>query len=407
MRSASTWKRQRTAAAILTLLWLASIVVGYFGFRCDGVMTPGQELSRDRSLFLSANAATLTGFQQTIGVNEFNPESSRGPILALGLIIGGTFLNLMVGGFAVVRIAGLAYQSRHIVIYAIMFWLLATLAGAAALIGPGRTLLSAIFQSAAAFGNCGLAMDETPGIMKWSAWGLIVLIFLGGLGLPVLMDFYDTIGSKRPISSFSRSTVQMAAAIYLIGFFALFFFQRPADWSGPWSAWQQAVATSSFESLNSRTAGLHVEMVDTLTQPAIWVLMVLMAVGGSFGGAAGGINSNALLQLGRGTRDVLHGRGVPRAFGIALLRVAVYVAIVFIGLLAMFCFNDSIAADRLLFIVVSAASNVGLSHDPISRVGPSLIILTVIMVLGRIVGLGALWWMAEAAGENQKSDIVS
>lgn len=99
------WPRQRILAAALLFMWLVLIVWGYGSLQHDGVMVSGEELAPTRGAFLAVNAATLTGFQQSIGINEFNPENSRGAVTAITLVLFGSFFAQTVGGLAVVRTA--------------------------------------------------------------------------------------------------------------------------------------------------------------------------------------------------------------------------------------------------------------------------------------------------------------
>ena len=57
-------------------------------------------------------------------------------------------------------------------------------------------------------------------------------------------------------------------------------------------------------------------------------------------------------------------------------------------------------ADRLLFLCVSATSNVGLSHDPVAIVGPGLYVICAMMLLGRVLPLLVLWWMATSTTDE-------
>jgi Trk-type K+ transport system membrane component len=77
--------------------------------------------------------------------------------------------------------------------------------------------------------------------------------------------------------------------------------------------------------------------------------------------------------------------------------LAVYFALVFAGLLLLLWRAADMAADRLLFLTVSAASNVGLAHDPVSIVGPGLYTLCALMLAGRVAPVFVLWWMARSA----------
>jgi len=64
--------------------------------------------------------------------------------------------------------------------------------------------------------------------------------------------------------------------------------------------------------------------------------------------------------------------------------------------------EPQVPADRLAFITVSAVSNVGLGHDraPISIVGPGLYVLCLAMLLGRLVPVAVLWWLAKTTPET-------
>jgi Trk-type K+ transport system membrane component len=66
------------------------------------------------------------------------------------------------------------------------------------------------------------------------------------------------------------------------------------------------------------------------------------------------------------------------------------------GMLILLAATPEVPMDRLLFLTISAVSNVGLSHDPISSAGwMSWSTLSLLMLLGKIVPLMILWDMAE------------
>jgi Trk-type K+ transport system membrane component len=390
-----SWPQQRVLTASLLIVWLALIAYGYFSLRHKGVMVDGEELAPTRCVFLVMNGATLTGFQQAIGISEFNPENSHGATTVLTLILFGSFFTMVVGGLAVVRILRLNYSAWQVIGSALLFQFLASIAGAAAIIGHGRTLFDSVFQSAAAFGNCGLAMGPISSVDDRATYVLLVLATLGGLGLPVLMELYDAMWGLGTVSTHTRCVVRLAAGVYLLAFFTLLLFQWPQDDANTWATWKQAIGASSVEALNTRTAGMHFEMIGVLPRAAQWVLIVLMAVGASSAGTGGGIKSTTFAQLWRGARSALSGKPVMREFGIAFVWFAIYVALALAGLLVLLTLNSEIAADQMLFIVISALSNVGLSHNPIAIVGAGLNVLSVLMLLGRLAPLCILWWMAE------------
>lgn len=230
---------------------------------------------------------------------------------------------------------------------------------------------------------------------------LLMLSTFGGLGLPVLMELYDLLCGRRKLSTHARTVLLFSAGIYLAGFVLLFVIQAAAQSDVPWSGWRQMLATSSVESINARTAGMHFEMVSILPRAGQWVLMILMVIGASPGGTGGGLKCTTVVQLVRGAGNVLRGRPVERAFGIALVWAATYLAIVVGFLLALMSVDQELPADRQLFVIISAASNVGLSHDSLSTVGPPLYLVAGLMLVARIVPLAILWWMAQTTDDAQ------
>ena len=120
-----------------------------------------------------------------------------------------------------------------------------------------------------------------------------------------------------------------------------------------------------------------------------------MIVGANSAGTGGGVKATTFVQLARGVADALAGRRVSRAFGIASVWLGGYLCIVLFGFLSLLWQAPELPPDRLLFLSVSAASNVGLAHDSISMVLGGLFTLSAVMLLGRLAPLLILWWLAE------------
>src|SRR4051812_45302926 len=77
-------------AAILVALWMLSIVAGFLILRSTAVMIGGNEMSQPRALFTSVNAATLTGFQQSVAVDHM---LIVGQVTLFLLMVLGTYLT--------------------------------------------------------------------------------------------------------------------------------------------------------------------------------------------------------------------------------------------------------------------------------------------------------------------------
>ena len=91
-----------------------------------------------------------------------------------------------------------------------------------------------------------------------------------------------------------------------------------------------------------------------------------------------------------------------RVFVAALAWIGAYGSLVFAGTVGLLATEPGQPADRLLFLVVSAASNVGLSQNPVSTTGNGLFILSAVMLLGRVLPLAALWWAVAVARDEDE-----
>jgi trk system potassium uptake protein TrkH len=381
--------------------YLALTFAGFLVLRFGRVTESGHEMSSLRAAFLAVNASTLTGFQSTVGLEDLEEEGKLGPATVLVLIVGGALFSLIGGGLAAVRVLRMPYTDGQVVSAAVATLLIAVLAGATPLLGPDRRMFDAVFQATSAFANSGLYVGRLDGVLGIVPHAVLLpLAFVGGLGLPVLMELFDRVtgGAKgRPLSVHTRTVFFTSALLYLAGtiiYLALLSPRRMPEDAGDAARWQEALASSSAASLNSRTAGFAFEFAAGYPRTMQWVLMLFMAIGANPAGTGGGVKATTIAQLASGVRAALRGRAPSRPFGVAATWLCLYGAIVFAGLLLLLWRVPDMSADRLLFLSVSAASNVGLSQDPVSMTGPGLYTLSAVMLAGRVAPVLILWWMA-------------
>lgn len=392
----SGWTSARRLAGATLAAWFLLLVVAPFILRSGSVVAHGNETTVDRAVFTAISTATLTGFQQTMGVREMREVGMGGPLLLLALTLAGSFMTLMVGGLAAARILRMRQSLLQILWAVSTAILLTTLGGAAALAASGEPVFGAIFHSTCAFANSALWLGSNPSTSAGSTWlVLLPLVILGGLGLPVLMEASDRFFGGPPLSRHSRLVLMLAGLTYLFGLIALILAQTPAAWSGGWFAWRNTLASCSVAAINARTAGIPFESPAVFTVAGQWLLMALMLIGAAPAGTASGLKTTTLWQLARGVRDILGGRPAPRPVGIAAVWLGLFLLALFTGVLLLATTDPQIAPDRLLFLCCSAIANVGLSHDPVSITGPGLIVLSLLMLAGRLGALAVLWWMAE------------
>jgi hypothetical protein len=387
-------RRWSGVVPILVGVYLAFTVFGVVAFHIPGIGVVGQELSFRRLVFAAVNATTLTGFQQDVGSSLVGAE-----ILRLILTLGGTLFTLTVGGIAVARVARMRYSDGQVALGALIVTAVTTIGGAAFLLdAQNRTMVPALLQAASAFGNSGLYAGRLPGVLDWQTHAVLLpLAFLGTLGVPVLMEVFDRVAGGRKLSTHSKLVFVLSAAFYAAGFLLLAVVEEAH--SGE-IAWRQTLARASVFSIDARTAGLPFEFARNFARTSQWLIVALMIVGGSPGGTASGLKTTTFWRLFTGVRDNLRGYHVPRSFGVAACWIAGYFAIVLLGFLLLLKSEPEFSVDQLLFLCVSAVSNVGLSHDPISITGNGLFTLSAMMLAGRLAPLAVLWWLANTGGDD-------
>lgn len=411
-----TWGGELAVA--LTIGFLALIVACSFALRREGVMVIGDELSYDRALFLSINCATLTGFHTAIGFGDFNPDSNQGPAIIEALTVAGTLYALIVGGLAGVRALRLPFSDLQVLTAAVMAELLAVLVGTAALLVWGHAYVGDAFQeSLCAFGNsAAIAFANSrkqayPSYATFAAQGVLLpLAVVGGLGLPVLMDlYYRAIGVVSRLCFHTRTVLKLTAGIYLFATGVLFLaivLHWASGVADPQHTGRTAFLAASTAALNTRTAGLPFDSMRLFPLWSNWLFVLLMMIGASSAGAAGGMKITTLYQLWTGFADVLRGRRVPRAFGIAGAWVGGYLAIAFASFATLCAIEPQLRTERVIFMTVSALSNVGMTtdpRDPLSIVGAGLYVLGLIALIGRLAPIAVLWWLARS---EEKADVL-
>jgi Trk-type K+ transport system membrane component len=389
--------------------YVTMIVLSIFTFLLKSSMTPGHEMSFDRAVLTAVNAATLTGFQQsTLSPNSFKPQ---GQFLVLFLTVAGSLFSLIVGGLAVTRILRLRFTDRQVIWAACICEAGALLIGASGVCGmsqqgPTSSILTGPSQGASAFGNSGMALGYPFGILNWQTHFFIIpMILLGGFGITVLMELYDLLLHARPLSTHARTVLTWSACVYLIGTVALIALRwlaaHAAETPVSGETLVSWLASSSIASINSRTAGVPFEMAHAYARVIPWAIIILMMIGAGSGGTAGGLKVTTLAVLCRGARRSLAGENPGRPFGIALSWLALYLGIALVGFIMLLLIAPELAADRVLFLTISALSNVGLSHDPLPNLSKGAYVLAALMLAGRMVPLLILWWMADSTRDAE------
>jgi trk system potassium uptake protein TrkH len=283
-------------------------------------------------------------------------------------------------------------------------------------------LCHSVFHAVSAFCNAGFSLnkDNLVGYVDDSGVNLTIclLIVIGGIGFSVVRDvqrycrwwMFQRRGRRPHLSEHSKLALLVTGVLLLVGFVA--FFVLESGYTLRNAPLKTRVLASMFQSVTPRTAGYNTVDTAACALPTSLLTMVLMFIGGSPGGTAGGIKTTTLgvmiasvLATLRGRRRAeVFGHSVPeetvhRTASIILLSVGALIAVVFLLLL-----TETAPFEPVVFDAVSAFGTVGLSRG---FTGPDCdvtawgkLLLTFLMFVGR---LGPITLVLSVARRNERA----
>lgn len=260
-----------------------------------------------------------------------------------------------------------------------------------------------IFTSVSAFCNAGIDILAENSLCDYAVNPIInittaLLIIIGGLGYIVWWDVLRVCKEKRrkPFQMLTlHSKIVISTTILLIvagGVLLLIFEYNNPNTIGGYS-FLEKVEVAFFQSVTTRTAGFATVPQENLTNPSALICMILMFIGGSPVGTAGGIKTvtfavlvvSAIATI-RNYKEVnLFGRALTKeAVGKAMAVAGMSFAIMFVSTVLLSIVIQSDLLD-ILYETISATATVGLTRNLTSSLnvyGKIIIIAT--MYLGRV-----------------------
>ncbi len=273
--------------------------------------------------------------------------------------------------------------------------------------GP-RGIWISVFNSVSGFCNAGIDIIGLNSLGDYATHPLVnavtcVLIILGGLGYIVWWDVLRVIrmGIKqrrlrvwRYLTLHSKITLSMTAILIFGGGLLILFFERNNPLTiGNLSLYDKLQA-SIFQSVTTRTAGFATLPQQYLTDGSVMTSILLMFIGGSPVGTAGGVKTVTVAVLIVSAFCTIRGRHEVSVFHRALGQdgrrkavavVGMSMGIVFLSTLLLAAVEPMAPLDQLLYETVSATATVGLTRDltpHLSVIGK--LIITATMYLGRV-----------------------
>lgn len=313
--------------------------------------------------------------------------------------------ELMQESVAAPQIGGIVKLAKMIIIGTLIF------EGAGALLlsfrfvpekGFFSGVFSAIFHAVSAFCNAGFDLmgykGEYSSLTSYSGdWYvniiIMLLIIIGGIGFYVWSDLKENKFHFKKYSIHTKLVLTVTAILIIIPAIMIFLIEKYDAGVLSNTPLSEALASSLFQSVTTRTAGFNTLPVASLSDAVILVLMMLMLIGGSPGSTAGGIKTTTFAVLVMSINAVMKKRENPECFKRRLepdiLKKAAAILIVYMALIIagtmILCITDDIPLKESLFEVFSAINTVGLSLGATAKLGViSKIVIALLMYFGRI-----------------------
>ena len=269
-----------------------------------------------------------------------------------------------------------------------------------------RGIWISVFTSISAFCNAGIDVIGTNSLCSYATNTFInavtsALIITGGIGYIVWWDVIRVFRQRKKLgkrifshlSLHSKMAISMTVALLFGGAIGILLLEyNNPETLGAYSLFDK-IQVSLFQSITTRTAGFASIPQENLGGASVMLCLILMFIGGSPVGTAGGVKTVTILVLLSTMRSVVKNKNEVSIFGRNLSHEAIKKAvavsvmsltIMLISTILLLCTTSAPLID-VLYETVSATATVGLTRNltPSLNVYGKLIIIAT-MYLGRI-----------------------
>ena len=285
-----------------------------------------------------------------------------------------------------------------------------------------RGIWISLFNAISAFCNAGIDIIGENSLCDYATNPVInlttcLLIVLGGLGYIVWWDVLRVVQTRshrnrkvfRHLTLHSKIAITATAGLIVFGALVLLLLEFDNPLSIGNLSFVDKLQVAIFQSVTTRTAGFASIPQENLTNAGAFASLILMFVGGSPVGTAGGVKTVTVITLLCSAAASIRGNKYAsifhRTISVASIRKAVSVVSAFMAILLsstilLAACTDASALD-IIYETVSATATVGLSRNltpSLNLAGKIIIIAT--MYFGR-VGPISLAVALGSKGESQ------
>ena len=398
------------------------------------------------ALFTAVTSVCVTGLVTVTPAVQF---TLFGKIVLLILIqIGGLGIIACVTAFFIIMKRRISLKERVVILEAysmeslsgMVAMILRILKGTICLEGIGALLYSfrfvpefgvvkgigySVFHAVSAFCNAGIDILGDSSFIPYADsvvvnFTTILLVVLSGLGFTVWQDLGQNLKKVwkkelelrrlfKKLRLHSKIVLIMTSVLIVSGTLAFLLLEYNNTGTIGDMSFGEKLMSSLFHSVSTRTAGFATVPQGELTQGTMFTTCILMFIGGSPGGTAGGVKTTTIAMLILCCVSVLQNKKDVECFGRRIqadnIRTGICVVILaFVSLLAgttlLTIFEGDVDFIRIMYETTSAIGTVGLSADLTSQLcTASKFVIMILMYIGR---LGPITF-ALAFGTGRKS----
>ena len=429
MEYSSLKKIRFSTMQLLAMGFIATIFLG--GILLTLPISNTQPIGFIDALFTATSAVCVTGLVTVVPAVQF---TVFGKVILLILIqIGGLGVIACVTGFFIILKRKITVRERVIIqesynlntLSGIVAFVLKIIKGTFLVEGIGALLFAvvfvpkfgvlkgiayAIFHSVSAFCNAGIDILGDGSFTQYVRNPVInlttmMLIIAGGIGFTVWNDLignFKKVKAKKLVwskfftrlSLHSKLAITMTVLLSITGTVFVFALEYDNAKTIGNLSFGEKIMASAFHSVSTRTAGFATVSQDGLTAGSKFLSCILMFIGGSPAGTAGGIKTTTAAMLILTCMTVVYGRRDTECFGrripVENFRTGfavVMLALLFLtaGVTMLTIFEPGKDFLDLLYEAVSAIGTVGLSANltPSLGFGSKLVVMS-LMYVGRI-----------------------
>lgn len=402
---------------VLALGFAGLILLGAFLLNLPIASQDGQSIGFINALFTAASSVCVTGL---VVVNTAYHWTLFGQIVIISLIqMGGlgfmtlaTIVALILGKKISLKerlvikeqlnqesMSGLVRLTKYVILATF------TIEGIGALLlatrfipeyGMKTGIWYSVFHAISAFCNAGFDLlgDSISPYVGDLVINLTIcgLIILGGLGFTVYIDIFRN-KSFRRFNLHTKLVLLISTFLLIAGGLIFYLLEMNNPETLAKLTFSERLLASFFQSTVPRTAGFYSVNMGALYDTSIFLLIILMFIGGSPGSTAGGIKTTTFgalvlttISVIRGDKDVVVFKKrisydvINKAIAIIMVELLIVVGVSFI-----LTITESAGFLDLLFETTSAIATVGLT----TGITPDLsnfakVLLSVTMYFGRV-----------------------